>query len=151
MHIVLIEPEIPGNTGSVARLCAGTGIALHLVGKLGFSLDDRYLKRAGLDYWPHVKLHRHERLEDWLESLGDAPVWAFSTHAERAYTEVAYGPEDRLVFGKESVGLAPELQERFTERMLRIPHNGLIRSFNLSNAASVVAFEALRQQGFPGV
>ena len=151
MHVVLIEPEIPQNTGSIARLCAGTASPLHLVGKLGFSLADRYLKRAGLDYWPHVSLHRHASVEAWLGTLGDAPFWLFSARAERRYDEVRFGPVDRLAFGRESVGLPAELQARFPERRLRVPILPTIRSLNVANAASVALFEALRQQGWPGL
>lgn len=149
MHVVLVEPEIPQNTGSIARTCAGTSTPLHLVGELGFSLDDRYLKRAGLDYWPSVDLRRHENIDDWLATIGDARVWAFTTHATRAYDTVRYEPGDLLVFGRESVGLPAQLRDRFADRALGIPLNGRIRSLNLSNAVAVVLFEALRQQGWP--
>ncbi len=149
MRVVLIEPEIPQNTGSVARLCAGTGIPLHLVGRLGFSLEDRYLKRAGLDYWPAVTLHHHATVEEWLAHLNDEPVWALSSHATRDYTEVRYGPRDWLVFGCESVGLPSGLRQRFAGGLLQIPSNGMVRSYNLSNSVAVVMFEAGRQQRFP--
>lgn len=159
MHIVLIEPEIPQNTGSIARLCAGTGTPLHLVGKLGFSLADRYLKRAGLDYWPHVDLHRHASVDEWLASLAETPIagdaprgttpfWLFTAREGRPYTDVAFGPQDRLVFGRESDGLPADLLARFPERRVRIPVRDTIRSLNLSNAASVALFEGLRQQGW---
>jgi tRNA (cytidine/uridine-2'-O-)-methyltransferase len=147
MHIVLVEPEIPGNTGSIARVCAGTDTTLHLVGRLGFSLEDRYLKRAGLDYWPSVKLFRHETLDDVL-ARHDGAAWFLSTHATRAYTDVTYGPDDLLVFGCETKGLAPAIRERFREQLVRIPVNDNIRSLNLANAASIVLFEALRQTGW---
>ena len=151
MHIVLVEPEIPGNTGSIARVCAGTDVTLHLVGKLGFSLEDRYLRRAGLDYWPSVKLERHDTLFEVLAALPDSRPWLFSTHATRLYTEVVYEPDDLLVFGCETKGLPVALRDRFSEQLVRIPVNGNIRSLNLANAASVALFEALRQTGgFPG-
>jgi tRNA (cytidine/uridine-2'-O-)-methyltransferase len=148
MHVVLIEPEIPQNTGSVARLCAGTDTPLHLVGALGFSLADRYLKRAGLDYWPSVDLHRHASVDEWLASLGGAPFWLFTARAGAPYTDVVYGAEDRIVFGRESVGLPNDLLARFPERRVRIPIRAAIRSLNLSNAVSVALFEGLRQQGW---
>ena len=151
MHIVLIEPEIPQNTGSIARLCAGTGTPLHLVGELGFSLADRYLKRAGLDYWPHVLHHRHAGVDAWLDTVGDAPLWLFTTHTERRYSDVRYGADDRLVLGRESVGLPELLLERFADRCLRIPIRDTIRSLNVANAASIALFEAFRQQGWPGL
>lgn len=148
MHVVLIEPEIPQNTGSVARLCAGTGTPLHLVGTLGFSLADRYLKRAGLDYWPHVDLHRHASVDEWLASLQGAPFWLFTARAGALWSDIAYGPEDRLVFGRESDGLPRALLDRFPERRVRIPVRDTIRSLNLSNAVSVALFEGLRQQSW---
>jgi len=148
MHIVLIHPEIPQNTGSIARLCAGTDTPLHLVGTLGFSLADRYLKRAGLDYWESVDLHRHAAVDEWLASLGGAPFWLFTARDGRPYTDLRYGADDRLVFGCESVGLPRELLDRFPERRVRIPVLPAIRSLNLSNAVSVALFEALRQRGW---
>lgn len=148
MHVVLIEPEIPQNTGSIARVCAGTATPLDLVGRLGFSLADRYLKRAGLDYWPHVDLRRHGDVGEWLASVGEAPFWLFTAREGRAYTDVPFGPDDRLVFGRESDGLPRDLLERFPERRVRIPIRDAIRSLNLSNAVSVALFEALRQQGW---
>lgn len=148
MHIVLVEPEIPGNTGSIARVCAGTDTTLHLVGKLGFSLEDRYLKRAGLDYWPSVKLQRHDTLDAVLAQHPDSAAWFLSTHATRLYTDVSYGPDDLLVFGCETRGLPEDVKARFAERLVRIPVNPNIRSLNLANAASVVLFEALRQTGW---
>jgi tRNA (cytidine/uridine-2'-O-)-methyltransferase len=152
MHVVLVEPEIPQNTGSIARVCAGTGTDLHLVGTLGFSLADRHLKRAGLDYWPSVRLHLWSRLEELREAAGPDPRFLFySSRAPRWYTEVAHRPADYLVFGKESVGLAPELLRAEAERTYAIPHAATIRSLNLANAVSVVLYEALRQTGFAGV
>ena len=118
---------------------------MHLVGELGFSLDDRYLKRAGLDYWPSVILHRHVSIEDWLVSLADARLWLFSARRGRRYTDVGYRVDDRLVFGRESVGLPADLQDRLSSRLVQIPHNDNIRSLNVANAASVALYEAIRQ------
>lgn len=145
LNIVLIEPEIPPNTGNVSRLCAGIGANLHLVGKLGFSIDDRQLKRAGLDYWEHVKLHRHEDFAA-LEAAYPQARWVFtSSHAERLHLDWRYEPDDFLVFGRETAGLPPELLARFPGSTVRIPHWGPVRSLNLSNAVAVVAYEAMRQ------
>jgi tRNA (cytidine/uridine-2'-O-)-methyltransferase len=152
MHVVLIEPEIPQNTGSIARVCAGTATDLHLVGRLGFSLADRYLKRAGLDYWPAVRLHLWASLPELREAAGPAaPFYFYSSHARRLYTEVRHSEGDYLVFGRETVGLPGELLEREQERTFVIPHAPTIRSLNLANAVSVVLYEALRQTGFAGV
>lgn len=145
MHIVLIEPEIPGNTGSIARLCAGTNTPLHLVGKLGFSLEDKYLKRAGLDYWPSVQLHRHDSFDDVLEQFPDSNVWLFSKKAEKGFWEVPFKQDDLLVFGCETKGLSDAMMARFPNQLLRIPTTDHIRSLNLANAASIVLYESLRQ------
>lgn len=145
MHIVLVEPEIPGNTGSIARVCAGTDTTLHLVGRLGFSLEDRYLKRAGLDYWPSVRLRLHDSLDSVLAEHAGSGWWFLSTHATRLYTDVRYGSDDLLVFGCETRGLPEDVRDRFADRLVRIPVNTNIRSLNLANAASIVLFEALRQ------
>lgn len=145
LHIVLVEPEIPPNTGNVSRLCAGLNAHLHLVGKLGFSTDDRQLKRAGLDYWEHVQVHYHESLEA-LEALYPQARWIYtSSTAERLHTDWSYQPDDFLVFGKETQGLPKDLLERVADRTVRIPHWGPVRSLNLSNAVAVVAYEAMRQ------
>jgi tRNA (cytidine/uridine-2'-O-)-methyltransferase len=146
MHVVLVEPEIPPNTGNIARLCAGTDTHLHLVKPLGFSLEDRYLKRAGLDYWPHVTLSVHESLEEVLTLAGDDDVAFFSTHAERPYTAFQPPGQAWLVFGKETAGLGDSLREREGDRIFKIPINHKIRSLNLSNAVAVALYEVLRQQ-----
>jgi tRNA (cytidine/uridine-2'-O-)-methyltransferase len=152
MHVVLIEPEIPQNTGSIARVCAGTATDLHLVGRLGFSLADRYLKRAGLDYWPAVRLHLWGSFPKLREAAGPgARFYFYSSHARRLYTEVRHGKGDYLVFGRETVGLPPELLRGEEERTFAIPHAPTIRSLNLANAVSVVLYEALRQTGFSGI
>ena len=145
-HIVLIEPEIPPNTGNVARLCAATSTVLHLVGKLGFSLDDRYLKRAGLDYWPHVQLKRWESLEELKAAHPDGRFWYTSKKAVCGHTEVNYRSGDFLVFGKETLGLSDELLTENRDCSIRIPIlNNAVRSLNLATAAGIVLYEALRQ------
>ena len=149
MHIVLIEPEIPGNTGNIARLCAAAGIELHLVKPLGFSTDDKHLKRAGLDYWHLVKVHYHENFGEVLSQYGEHPFHFCSTKAPRTHVEVSYDSEDLLVFGKETAGIPEEILAAHWESCIRIPMMEGARSLNLSNAVAVVAYEALRQQGFP--
>ncbi len=148
---MLVSPEIPPNTGSIARLCAATGVRLHLVRPLGFSLDDRYLKRAGLDYWPFVDVRVHD---DWAAFLGaehPARVHCFSARAHRSYLEVAYARGDYLVFGAETTGLPAALLEAYNAHTyvipIRSPH---VRSLNLSNVVSIVVYEALRQRGSTG-
>ena len=153
MHIVLVEPEIPQNTGNIARSCAATGSPLHLVGELGFSLEDRYLKRAGLDYWHMMQYRVYADFERFLQAWPEARMHFLTTKAPRAYTEAAYGPDDFLVFGCETRGLPESLLSRVYDRCVRIPMREGLRSLNLSNAAAVAVFvyEALRQQGFPGL
>jgi tRNA (cytidine/uridine-2'-O-)-methyltransferase len=148
LHIVLVAPEIPPNTGTTARLCAATDTALHLVGPLGFSLDDRYLRRAGLDYWPHVGLQTYRNWEHFLAAHAGARLRLFSAHATRSYTSVRYQPGDYLVFGGETRGLPAELLERYAQKTFRIPMSSRhVRSLNLANAAAIVLYEALRQLG----
>lgn len=153
LHIVLVEPEIPPNTGNIARTAAATGSILHLVKPLGFSLDEKSLRRAGLDYWPYVKLEIHESLEDFLEKYGDRRMWLSTTKGEKLYTEADFHDEDMLLFGKETAGLPRDFIESRKERAIRIPMSKetRLRSFNLSNSANIVLFEALRQLGFPGL
>ena len=145
MHIVLVEPEIPQNTGSIARLAAATGSPLHLIGELGFSLEDRYLKRAGLDYWPFVDLYTHDDFDQFVSEVEPASIRGFSTHAQRSYTEAAYAEGDALVFGSESRGLPASLKEQLSP-LWHIPMPGTgVRSLNLANAVSIVLYEGLRQ------
>lgn len=148
MHIVLIEPEIPGNTGNIARLCAATGIELHLVKPLGFSTDDKYLKRAGLDYWHLVKVHYHENFDEVLAMYHGHNFYYLSTKAPRAHTEVAYTNEDMLVFGKESAGIPESILDANWEHTVRIPMIAEARSLNLSNSVAIVAYEAMRQMDY---
>ena len=148
MHVVLFQPEIPPNTGSVARLCAATLTPLHLIEPLGFKIDDKHLKRAGLDYWEFVDLRVHKSWDDFLLIMKPAKLWYFSKRAEKSYTDVSYQNDDFLVFGRETRGLPQELLDVDPERALRIPMMGAgVRSLNLSNAVSIVLYEALRQLG----
>lgn len=148
MHIVLVEPEIPGNTGNIARLCAGTGFELHLVRPLGFSTDDKYLRRAGLDYWHLVKVHYHDSFEEVQKMYEGHPFYFCTTKAVRVYTDMDYTSDAVLVFGKETAGLPENLLSANEERTIRIPMHEGARSLNLSNAVAVVAYEALRQNAF---
>ena len=151
LHIVLVEPEIPQNTGNISRTCAVTGCVLHLVGPLGFSTDDRQLKRAGLDYWHMLEIHQYEDYHAFLAANPDASMYYLSTKAPASYDKVTYHDGDYLVFGRETRGLSEELLEAHLDRCLRIPMMGDARSLNLSNAVAIVAYEALRQIGFPGM
>ncbi len=146
-RVVLVEPEIPGNTGAVARTCVGTGSALHLVGKLGFDISDHAVRRAGLDYWPLLDLHREDTLSSFQAAHPDSRLCLFSANAPRSYLEAELAPGDAIVFGKESVGLGPEVLERHRDRVFGIPTVGGVRSLNLSNAVSIVLYEGLRRSG----
>jgi tRNA (cytidine/uridine-2'-O-)-methyltransferase len=152
MHIVLVEPEIPPNTGNVARLCAATRSTLHLIEPLGFKLDDTQLKRAGMDYWQHVEWHRWP---DWAAFQKNIPacarLWFVESNGPRLYTEVSFAPGDYLVFGRETAGLPKKLLQESPDHWLRSPmFNAKARSLNLSNCVALVLFEALRQQSFKG-
>ena len=153
IHIVLVEPEIPPNTGNIARSCAATDSVLHLVKPLGFSLDEKSLRRAGLDYWPYVKLEVHESLDDFLEKYKGRRMWLATTKGGRFFTDAEDRDEDMILFGKETAGLPRDFIESRKEQAVRIPmsENTRLRSFNLSNAANIILFEALRQLGFPGM
>jgi len=150
-HIVLVEPEIPANTGNIARTCAATGTVLHLVRPLGFSTDDRYLKRAGLDYWPFVQVEYHDSFRELAAAHPGARFFCATTKARVRYTDVAYQDGDFLVFGKETAGLPAEILEAYRDTLIRLPMSGNVRSLNLSNAAAIVLYEALRQTGFKGL
>jgi tRNA (cytidine/uridine-2'-O-)-methyltransferase len=152
LHLALVEPEIPPNTGNVARLCAATGCALHLVQPLGFSIEDRDLKRAGLDYWHHVSLIVHPSLAAFLDATASLQRWFFSTRADRVYTEAPFAAGDVLIFGKETKGLPDDLLVRYPENALRIPmRQGSVRSINLSTAVGIATYAALEKVGFPGL
>lgn len=146
-RVVLVEPEIPPNTGSVARTCAATSSPLHLVEPLGFRIDDRALKRAGIDYWHLVDVHTHPSFEQFAQAYPDTRLHLLSSEAGRSYLEADFQPGDALVFGKESVGLPRELLRAHPDRVWGIPTSGAVRSLNLSNAVAIVLFEALRKQG----
>jgi tRNA (cytidine/uridine-2'-O-)-methyltransferase len=152
MHIVLVEPEIPPNTGNVARLCAATRSQLHLIEPLGFKLDDAQLKRSGMDYWEQVEWHRWKAWAAFQEQLpAGARLWYVESHGPRLYTEPGFLPGDYLVFGRETAGLPEKLLAANKERWVRIPmFNPNARSLNLSNCVALVLFEALRQLGFAG-
>ena len=151
MHIVLVNPEIPQNTGNIARTCAATGMTLHLVKPLGFSLDDKYMKRAGLDYWFMADVRVHESWEDFLGENHGASMYFATTKAPRDYCQVRYGANDYLVFGRETRGLDEELLAANYERCVRIPMRAEARSLNLANSVAIMAYEALRQLDFPGL
>ncbi len=151
MHIVLVEPEIPNNTGNISRTCSVTGSTLHLVRPLGFSTDDKHLKRAGLDYWQYLDLHYWDSFGELQNAYPEGRFWYASTKAKHSYTEAAFAPGDFLVFGKETKGLPEDLLHAHAEQAIRIPMQPDIRSLNLANSVAIVLYEALRQQGFPGL
>ena len=151
MNIVLVEPEIPQNTGNIARTCAATGSHLHLIKPLGFSLADKYLKRAGLDYWTLMSYTVYESFDDFLQKNPGANCYFASTKAARNYCDVRYQENDYLVFGRETKGLAEELLRGHYDQCIRIPMRQEARSLNLSNSVAIVLFEALRQQAFQGL
>lgn len=151
MHIALYEPEIPGNTGSIGRVCVGTNTALHLIGKLGFSIDEAAVRRAGLDYWPKVQLQHHPDLQAFLAAVAGQRVWAFTAHGSQRYDQIAFQADDVLLFGGESRGLPPDVRAHFAGKEVFVPTTGDIRSLNLANCATLVLYEGLRQQGFAGL
>jgi len=145
-NVVLVEPEIPNNTGSIGRTCVGANCRLHLVGKLGFDISDKQLKRSGLDYWTDLDLMRYETFDQWWSAVPDQKrAFFFSKKASRTYFDVQYRQGDWLVFGKETVGLSPEILRQNEDQTVRIPQWGPIRSLNLANAATAALYEALRQ------
>jgi tRNA (cytidine/uridine-2'-O-)-methyltransferase len=152
MHVVLLEPEIPPNTGNVARLCAATKSTLHLIEPFGFQLDDRQLKRAGMDYWQHVEWHRWKNWAEFAAAVAPgARLWFIESNGPKRYTDARLGPNDYLVFGRETAGMPGALLEANRDQWLRIPmFNAAARSLNLSNCVALVLFEALRQQKFAG-
>ena len=150
INIVLVEPEIPQNTGNIARTCAATGAALHLIRPMGFEVDDRKLKRAGLDYWHQLDITYYDGLADFFEKHPAAEFYLFSTKAPKAYTEVKYPYPVYLFFGKETKGLPEDLLRENLERCVRIPMRETLRSLKLSNSAAVAVYEVLRQHDFAG-
>ena len=151
INIVLVEPEIPQNTGNIARTCAATGAELHLIRPLGFEISDKYLKRAGLDYWKMMRFYVYDTFEDLMKKYPDAVFHFLSTKSPKSYTEAVYGKDDFLVFGCETRGLPESLLSRVYDRCVRIPMVPGARSLNLSNSVAIVVYEALRQQGFEGL
>lgn len=151
IHIVLLEPEIPQNTGNVARTCAATGASLHLIRPLGFAIDDKKLKRAGLDYWDKLDITYYDGLSDFLAKHGDKQIYYFTTKARHTYADVCYGGEVFLMFGKESAGLPEKLLLAHPDTAVRIPMRDKLRSLNLSNAVAIAVYEVLRQSGFAGL
>ena len=151
IHIVLFEPEIPQNTGNVARTCAATGASLHLIRPLGFTIDDKKLKRAGLDYWDKLDITYYDGLADFFSKHRDKPIYYFTTKARSTYADVRYPDEVFLMFGKESAGLPEELLFSHPETAVRIPMRDKLRSLNLSNSVAIAVYEVLRQSNFEGL
>lgn len=151
IHVALYEPEIPPNAGNIARLCAATGTPLHLIGRLGFSFTHPAAKRAVMDYWEALELHRHVAYADFRAATAGRPVWMFTTRGERSFWDAEYRPGDVLLFGPESRGLPQELLQREPERCLRIPLREPARSLNLATAVGIALYEALRQIGPAGL
>lgn len=152
MKIVLHQPEIPANTGNIGRTCVATGTALHLIEPLGFQLNEKQIKRAGMDYWDKLDLHRHMNYQEFIDykklENPNAKVWMATTKAKKSYTEVSFGPDDYIMFGKESGGIPEEILVDEEEYCIRIPMLSEIRSLNLSNSVAIVLYEALRQNDF---
>ncbi|WP_442601562.1 tRNA (uridine(34)/cytosine(34)/5-carboxymethylaminomethyluridine(34)-2'-O)-methyltransferase TrmL [Paenibacillus sp. KN14-4R] len=150
-HIVLVEPEIPANTGNISRTCAATGTHLHLVRPLGFDTDDRTLKRAGLDYWHSVKLEYHDSFEEVMQKYPGSRFFCATTKASKRYSDFEFRDGDFFVFGKETKGLPKEILDMHPDTLMRMPMSDAVRSLNLSNAAAITVYEALRQVDFPGL
>lgn len=151
MNIVLHEPEIPQNAGNIARTCAVTNSVLHLIKPLGFSVDDKHLKRAGLDYWHFLDIRYYDNFEHFLSLNPNAKIFMATTKSKQTYTEVEYGENDYIMFGKESAGIPEEILLNYKETSVRIPMAGDTRSLNLSNSVAIIIYEALRQQNFKGL
>lgn len=162
LGIVLHEPEIPFNTGAIGRTCVATGSSLHLIYPLGFALSDKYIKRAGMDYWSRLDLHKYNDYEDFMErhselcfnnegESGSKKLWFATTKARQCYSDVSFGKDDMIMFGKESAGIPEEILIRHPDSCIRIPMIGETRSLNLSNSVAIVLYEALRQNGFAGL
>lgn len=148
MNIVLFQPEIPANTGNIGRTCVATDTKLHLIEPLGFRLNEKEIKRAGMDYWEHLDVTRYVNFEEFLEKNPNAKIWMATTKAKHVYTDVSYGPDDFIMFGKESAGIPEEILVEHEETCIRIPMLEKIRSLNLSNSVAIVLYEALRQNQF---
>lgn len=148
MHIVLHQPEIPANTGNIGRTCVATGTSLHLIEPLGFRLDEKAIKRAGMDYWEHLDVTNYINYEDFMGKHPGAKIWYATTKAKHCYTDVSFGPDDFIMFGKESAGIPEEILVDNEENCIRIPMKSDIRSLNLSNSVAICLYEALRQNNF---
>ncbi len=148
MHIVLHQPEIPANTGNIGRTCVATGTSLHLIEPLGFVLNDKSIKRAGMDYWSKLDVSRYMNFEEFKDKNPKAKIWMATTKARKVYTDVSFGPDDYIMFGKESAGIPEEILVEYEETSIRIPMLDDIRSLNLSNSVAIVLYEALRQNNF---
>ncbi len=151
IDIILVEPEIPSNTGNISRTCSVTGARLHLIEPLGFDISDKALKRAGLDYWQYLDVTVYKDLDAFFEKNGDENLWLATTKAPLSYDEAPLTGDVKLMFGKETAGLPEALRERYRSRCIRIPMKDETRSLNLSNSVAIICYEALRQQGFPGL
>ena len=151
LNIVLYEPEIPANTGNIGRTCVATGTKLHLIEPLGFSLSEKALKRAGMDYWSQLEVERYVNYEDFLQRNPGAKIYMATTKAKKIYSEASYEPDCYIMFGKESAGIPEEILCHHKEDSIRIPMIGDIRSLNLGNSVAIVLYEALRQNGFAGM
>ena len=148
MHVILHQPEIPANTGNIGRTCVATGTSLDLIEPLGFQLNEKQLKRAGMDYWNRLDLHRYVNYDAFLQQHPGAKVWMATTKAKKSYAEVNFGPDDYIMFGKESAGIPEEILKEHPDECIRIPMIGETRSLNLSNSVAIVLYEALRQNNF---
>ncbi len=151
LNIILHEPEIPFNTGAIGRTCVATGTSLHLIEPLGFHLTEKNLKRAGMDYWDKLDVHRYSSFADFLEKNPGARIYMATTKAQKVYTEAHYEPDCFIMFGKESAGIPEEILMDYRDTCVRIPMIGDTRSLNLSNSAAIILYEALRQNGFAGM
>lgn len=148
MHIILHQPEIPANTGNIGRTCVATGTSLHLIEPLGFRLNEKEIKRAGMDYWEHLDVTRYVNFEEFKKKHPGAKIWMATTKAKHSYTDVSFGPDDFIMFGKESAGIPEEILVEYEPTCIRIPMLPQIRSLNLSNSVAIVLYEALRQNNF---
>ncbi len=151
IDIILVEPEIPANTGNISRTCSVTGARLHLIEPLGFDISDKTLKRAGLDYWKFLDVKVYKNLDEFFEINGDENLWLATTKAPQSYDKADLSGDVKLMFGKETAGLPEYLRKRYRDRCIRIPMKDYTRSLNLSNSVAIMCYEALRQQGFPGL
>ena len=151
MNIILHQPEIPANTGNIGRTCVATGTKLHLIEPLGFRINEKELKRAGMDYWDRLDVYRYMNFDEFLQKNPGAKIWMATTKARQVYSEVEFGDDDFIMFGKESAGIPEEILIEYEKTCIRIPMLDEIRSLNLSNSVAIVLYEALRQQDFKGM